>query len=276
MSRAVIVTMVIQLARPTTIDMAASDITTRDTVDRVDNVMDGVDLVRGSTVVNYGRDERGCVRKNGQVRWDSGTLEDMSRSKNIMGGTWCDSLEVAKKTRYTLECESVECLNMQHVLRRALLRCSPAFGLRRLIESNWSCLGDRHLLIFKTIITIHHCQGYHPHHFYHYYHSDKGLQTDICSFSIHSSPLSPSTSSVSLSSPPFEGYHPHYFGPQLWAYSGWSTNPNTIYCYHFYLTKRMMIITDSNCFQLVMFGKQTSVASYSSSPHPEVFKIYKT
>ena len=68
MSRAVIVTMVIQLARPTTIDMAASDITTRDTVDRVDNVMDGVDLVRGSTVVNYGRDERGCVRKNGQVR----------------------------------------------------------------------------------------------------------------------------------------------------------------------------------------------------------------
>ena len=67
-SRAVIVTMVIQLARPTTIDMAASDITTRDTVDRVDNVMDGVDLVRGSTVVNYGRDERGCVRKNGQVR----------------------------------------------------------------------------------------------------------------------------------------------------------------------------------------------------------------
>ena len=68
MSRAVIVTMVIQLARLTTIDMAASDITTRDTVDRVDNVMDGVDLVRGSTVVNYGRDERGCVRKNGQVR----------------------------------------------------------------------------------------------------------------------------------------------------------------------------------------------------------------
>ena len=165
---------------------------------------------------------------------------------------------------------------MQHVLRIALLRCSPAFGLRRLIESNWSCLEDRHLLIFKTIITIHHCQGYHPHHFYHYYHSDKGLQTDICSFSIHSSPLSPSTSSVSLSSPPFEGYHPHYFGPQLWAYSGWSTNPNTIYCYHFYLTKRMMIITDSNCFQLVMFGKQTSVASYSSSRHPEVFKIYKT
>ena len=74
MSRAVIVTMVIQLARLTTIDMAASDITTRDSmdsmdrVDRVDNVMDGVDLVRGSTVVNYGRDERGCVRKNGQVR----------------------------------------------------------------------------------------------------------------------------------------------------------------------------------------------------------------
>ena len=68
MSRAVIVTMVIQLARPTTIDMAASDITTRDTVDRVDNVMDGVDLVRGSTVVNYGRDEIGCLRKNGQVR----------------------------------------------------------------------------------------------------------------------------------------------------------------------------------------------------------------
>ena len=68
MSRAVIVTMVIQLARPTTIDMAASDITTRDTVDRVDNRMDRVDLKRGSTVVNYGRDERGCLRKNGQVR----------------------------------------------------------------------------------------------------------------------------------------------------------------------------------------------------------------
>ena len=68
MSRAVIVTMVIQLARPTTIDMAASDITTRDTVDRVDNRMDRVDLERASTVVNYGRDERGCVRKNGQVR----------------------------------------------------------------------------------------------------------------------------------------------------------------------------------------------------------------
>ena len=68
MSRAVIVTMVIQLARLTTIDMAASDITTRDTVDRVDNTMDRVDLERGSTVVNYGRDERGCLRKNGQVR----------------------------------------------------------------------------------------------------------------------------------------------------------------------------------------------------------------
>ena len=68
MSRAVIVTMVIQLARPTTIDMAASDITTRDTVDRVDNMMDRVDQERGSTAVNYGRDERGCVRKNGQVR----------------------------------------------------------------------------------------------------------------------------------------------------------------------------------------------------------------
>ena len=68
MSRAVIVTMVIQLARLTTIDMAASDITTRDTVDRVDNVIDRVDLERASTVVNYGRDERGCLRKNGQVR----------------------------------------------------------------------------------------------------------------------------------------------------------------------------------------------------------------
>ena len=68
MSRAVIVTMVIQLARLTTIDMAASDITTRDTVDRVDNRMDRVDLERASTVVNYGRDERGCLRKNGQVR----------------------------------------------------------------------------------------------------------------------------------------------------------------------------------------------------------------
>ena len=68
MSRAVIVTMVIQLARLTTIDMAASDITTRDSVDRVDNMMDRVDLERGSTVVNYGRDERGCLRKNGQVR----------------------------------------------------------------------------------------------------------------------------------------------------------------------------------------------------------------
>ena len=69
MSRAVIVTMVIQLARLTTIDMAASDITTRDTVDRVDNIMDRVDLGKGtSTVVNYGRDERGCLRKNGQVR----------------------------------------------------------------------------------------------------------------------------------------------------------------------------------------------------------------
>ena len=71
MSRAVIVTMVIQLARLTTIDMAASDITTRDTVDRVDredNMMDRVDLERASTVVNYGRDERGCLRKNGQVR----------------------------------------------------------------------------------------------------------------------------------------------------------------------------------------------------------------
>ena len=67
MSRAVIVTMVIQLARPTTIDMAASDITTRDSVDRVDRE-DRVDLERGSTVVNYGRDERGCLRKNGQVR----------------------------------------------------------------------------------------------------------------------------------------------------------------------------------------------------------------
>ena len=71
MSRAVIVTMAIQLARLTTIDMAASDITTRDTVDRVDredNMMDRVDLERASTVVNYGRDERGCLRKNGQVR----------------------------------------------------------------------------------------------------------------------------------------------------------------------------------------------------------------
>ena len=68
MSRAVIVTMVIQLARLTTIDMAASDITTRDSMDRVDNVMDRVDLERASTVVNYGRDERGCLRKNGQVR----------------------------------------------------------------------------------------------------------------------------------------------------------------------------------------------------------------
>ena len=68
MSRAVIVTMVIQLVRLTTIDMAASDITTRDTVDRVDNRMDRVDLERASTVVNYGRDERGCLRKNGQVR----------------------------------------------------------------------------------------------------------------------------------------------------------------------------------------------------------------
>ena len=68
MSRAVIVTMVIQLARLTTIDMAASDITTRDSVDKVDNMMDRVDLERASTVVNYGRDERGCLRKNGQVR----------------------------------------------------------------------------------------------------------------------------------------------------------------------------------------------------------------
>ena len=68
MSRAVIVTMVIQLARLTTIDMAASDITTRDSVDRVDYMMDRVDLERASTVVNYGRDERGCLRKNGQVR----------------------------------------------------------------------------------------------------------------------------------------------------------------------------------------------------------------
>ena len=68
MSRAVIVTMVIQLVRLTTIDMAASDITTRDSVDRVDNRMDRVDLERASTVVNYGRDERGCLRKNGQVR----------------------------------------------------------------------------------------------------------------------------------------------------------------------------------------------------------------
>ena len=67
MSRAVIVTMVIQFARLTTIDMAASDITTRDSVDRVDRV-DRVDLEKGSTVVNYGRDERGCLRKNGQVR----------------------------------------------------------------------------------------------------------------------------------------------------------------------------------------------------------------
>ena len=67
-SRAVIVTMVIQLARLTTIDMAASDITTRDSVDRVDYMMDRVDLERASTVVNYGRDERGCLRKNGQVR----------------------------------------------------------------------------------------------------------------------------------------------------------------------------------------------------------------
>ena len=67
MSRAVIVTMVIQLARLTTIDMAASDITTRDSVDREDRV-DRVDLEKGSTVVNYGRDERGCLRKNGQVR----------------------------------------------------------------------------------------------------------------------------------------------------------------------------------------------------------------
>ena len=68
MSRAVIVTMAIQLARLTTIDMAASDITTKDSVDRVDNRMDRVDLERASTVVNYGRDERGCLRKNGQVR----------------------------------------------------------------------------------------------------------------------------------------------------------------------------------------------------------------
>ena len=67
-SRAVIVTMVIQLVRLTTIDMAASDITTRDSVDKVDNTMDRVDLEKGSTVVNYGRDERGCLRKNGQVR----------------------------------------------------------------------------------------------------------------------------------------------------------------------------------------------------------------
>ena len=58
MSRAVIVTMVIQFARLTTIDMAASDITTRDSVDRVDNMMDRVDLERASTVVNYGRDDR--------------------------------------------------------------------------------------------------------------------------------------------------------------------------------------------------------------------------
>ena len=71
MSRAVIVTMVIQLARLTTIDMAASDITTRDSMDSMDrvvNVMDRVDLERARTVVNYGRDEIGCLRKNGQVR----------------------------------------------------------------------------------------------------------------------------------------------------------------------------------------------------------------
>ena len=165
MSRAVIVTMVIQLARLTTIDMAASDITTRDSMDRVDNVMDRVDLERASTVVNYGRDEIGCLRKNGQVRWDFGGSEWKQEYNGWYNGTR-GCLKVAKKTRYTLECESVECLNMQHVLRIALLRCSPAFGLRRLIESNWSCLGDRHLLIFKTIITIHHCHGYHHHHLY--------------------------------------------------------------------------------------------------------------
>ena len=165
---------------------------------------------------------------------------------------------------------------MQHVLRGALLRCSPAFGLRRLIESNWSCLGDRHLLIFKTIITIHHCHCYHHHHLYHDFHSDKALETDICSYSRYSTPLSPSTSLIRSLRTPIEENHPHYDGPQLWAYSGWSRNPNTIYYLHFYLTRRMMIITAGNCFQLVLFGKQTSVASYSSSPHPGAFKIHQT
>ena len=142
-------------------------------------------------------------------------MEDLSRSKNIMGGKGCDSFKVAKQIRHTLEYESVECLNMQHVLRRALLRCSPAFGLRRLIESNWSCLGDRHLLIFKTIITIYHCHGNHHHHLYHFFHSDKALQTDICSYSRHWSPLSPSTSLIRSLRTFIEGNHPHYNGPQL-------------------------------------------------------------
>ena len=156
-----------------------------------------------------------------------------------MGGKGCDSLKVAKQMRHTLECESVECLKMQHVLRRALLRCSPEFGLRRLIESNWSCLGDRHLLIFKTIITIHHCHCYHHHHhLYHYFHTLQ-WSTTLRIF-------------------------------RLINKSQHNRLPT-----HVYSMTRMMN-TAGNRFQLILFGKQTSVASYSSSPHPGAFKIYQT
>ena len=73
------VMVIMQTAKATTIDMAASDITTMDSMNIVEVNMNiqgrgfsratGIQGEEGFSIgVNIGRDERGCRRKNGQVR----------------------------------------------------------------------------------------------------------------------------------------------------------------------------------------------------------------
>ena len=75
------VMVIMQTAKATTIEMSASDLTTMDSMTTVEVKMNtqegrGFSRVTGnygeeegfSRGVNIGRDERGCRRKNGQVR----------------------------------------------------------------------------------------------------------------------------------------------------------------------------------------------------------------
>ena len=75
------VMVIMQTAKATTIDMASSDLTTMDSMNTVEvntNTQGEGDFSRGMNTIdgeegfsrgtNIGRDERGCRRKNGQVR----------------------------------------------------------------------------------------------------------------------------------------------------------------------------------------------------------------
>ena len=74
------VMVIMQTAKATTIDMASSDLTTMDSMNTVEvnmNIQEGRGFSRVTGIqgeegfsrgVNIGRDERGCRRKNGQVR----------------------------------------------------------------------------------------------------------------------------------------------------------------------------------------------------------------